>query len=128
MVNFARKKSFLDLYLVYNRFCFKILRAKVRNGHFWTILKKFRVLMILNGLNEKFLTQFVGKCSPKYLETIKKLSFQKSLKNCRFYTMSLEVTCFEIGFKNCILKIGNIYLYSKFFFNQKISEDSSNSR
>ena len=26
MVTFGRKKSFLDFYLVYNRFCFKILQ------------------------------------------------------------------------------------------------------
>ena len=41
--------------------------------------------------------------------------------------MNFEVTCFEIGFTFCILKICDIYLNSKYFFNQNISQDSRNS-
>ena len=36
--------------------------------------------------------------------------------------MKFEVTCFEIGFKNCILEICDVYVNSKFFFNQNISK------
>ena len=37
--------------------------------------------------------------------------------------MNFEVICFKI----CILKICDIYLNSKYFFNQNISQDSKNS-
>ena len=38
--------------------------------------------------------------------------------------MNFEVTCFKIGSKNCSLKIYDIFLNSKYFFNQNISQDS----
>ena len=41
--------------------------------------------------------------------------------------MNFEVTCYQIGFKNCNLKICDIYLTSKNFFDQNISQDSRKS-
>ena len=38
--------------------------------------------------------------------------------------MNFEITCFEMGFKNCILKVSDIYSSGKYFFNQNISHDS----
>ena len=57
--------------------------TKVKNGHFWTILNKFRAFLIFKDLNEKFFGKnlYVNvKCSPKYLETINILSFQKKFE------------------------------------------------
>ena len=44
--------------------------------------------------------------------------------NCCFNTMNFVVTCFKIGFTISILKLSEFYLYSKYFGNQIISEDS----
>ena len=41
--------------------------------------------------------------------------------------MHFEVTCFDIGFENRILKIRDIYVNSEYLFNQNISQDSRNS-
>ena len=38
--------------------------------------------------------------------------------------MNFEVICFKTAFKICILKICDIYLNSKYFLNQNISQDS----
>ena len=41
--------------------------------------------------------------------------------------MNFDVACLKIGFKDCTLEICDIFLISKFLFNQKISQDSRNS-
>ena len=41
--------------------------------------------------------------------------------------MNFENTCFKTGFKNCILKIRDVYLNSKFVVNRNLSQDSINS-
>ena len=104
--------------------------AKVRNGHFWTILNKFCVFLFLKGLNEIFFwAQFVRNCSPKCLETIIILSYQKYFKlRIKFLSLynelNFEITCFKIGCTICILKFCEFYLNSKYFYNQNISQDS----
>ena len=54
MVTFGRKflgfSSSLQSLLFQN---FATNTAEVRNGHFWTILNKFRLFLIFKGLNEK---------------------------------------------------------------------------
>ena len=57
MVTFGRKKNFLDSSLVYNRFCFQILRPTQQKlelavfGHFEI---NFVYFLIFEGLSEKF--------------------------------------------------------------------------
>ena len=59
MVTFGRRirKSFLDFYLAYNRFCFKVLRPiqqELEMVIYEKIYIEFRVFLIFKGLNEKF--------------------------------------------------------------------------
>ena len=118
MVNFGGNKIFSNFYLVYNRLFqnFTTNAAKVRNGYFWTILNKFRVVDFYMPQRKFLRTSFVRQSSPKYPETINMSSSQKFFKLCiklLFCVMSFDVTCFMIGSKNCILKICDIYLNSK---------------
>ena len=71
-----------------------------------------------------FSTQLVRKYSPKCLETINILRFQKYFKlriKWLFLYNNFVVTCFKIGFTISVLKICELYLYSK------LSQDSRNS-
>ena len=85
------------------------------------ILNKFHVFLTFNGLNEKSFGQILyEKKSRKNLETIIILSFQKYFKlRIKLLFLNFEVTCYKTGFKNCILRICNIYINSKSFLQSK---------
>ena len=84
MVTFAGKKflRFLSklLSLLFESFATKT--AKVRKGHFWTILYKFHVFLIFRGLNEKsFGHSFYANVPLKILK-LRKYLVWKSISNC----------------------------------------------
>ena len=71
---FLRFLSSLQLFFFEN---FATNFAEVRNGHFWTILNKFRVLLIFKGLNEKFFKHNLNVNVPlNFLEPLKYLVFK----------------------------------------------------
>ena len=123
---FLRFSSSLQSFLILN---FSTKTAKVRNGHFWTVLKKSRVFLIFKSFKKNFWTQFARKFSPKYLETLY-LVFRNILNwawNCCFCTMNFVVAYMfwdKFVLRFVFLKIRDIHLNSNYFFNQNISQDS----
>ena len=105
--------------------------AKVRNGHFWTNLIKFRVFVIYKGLSKIcFRQNLYVNVLLKVLEPIISFVLKRILdcaENGCFSTTNFGVACFEIGFINCIFKICEFSIYSKYFGIQKLSQDSRNS-
>ena len=72
---YGRNKSFLDFLSKLQSFLFQNFAtnaAKVRNGHFWTILNEFNVFLIFKGLNEKFFGHKIFLQS-KYITGFKKI-------------------------------------------------------
>ena len=96
---------------------------KVRNGRFWTILNNYRILSIFQNLNEKFFHyNFYANVLLSNTKNFQKIFYL--FKKLLFLYNEPWSYIFWDKFRDCILKVSNLFANSKYFFNQNVAKNS----